>query len=277
MFVEVYGSEFSSANNGFKLFEKIELLGIEDPIDVITSAQFVQLINRNIHVLIPAFQIQSAIQNKVMGKKFWSKLAKKRQKGMSGTDWLKNSNSVATKVDSKAILRQFQHDKENAIVDRMKEDYSSKLAGRLGEYNPEFDTERREFDHKNVRNLNFESFEVLAFIQTNRKVPQVLVDRKPPEGYTTVPPIATSTVANLGRWEEGSYTSLSKIKKDAEEIRSWQQKIVDSKPDAEVKDGAPEGYEYKDKVESGPVLKIKVDMSHKLVDWTKVKVRNGNM
>ena len=36
--------------------------------------------------------------------------------------------------------------------------------------------------------------------------------------------------------------------------------------------GAPSGYTYKGNIEHGPLIKIKVDESSKIIDWKKVKV-----
>jgi hypothetical protein len=87
-----------------------------------------------------------------------------------------------------------------------------------------------------------------------------------------VPPIAVSELANLPQWQAGSYSTTEEIRKDVEGILEWQKKMIDSKEISKFKSGAPPGYIYKDNIESGPVVKIKVDTSSKLIDWSKVKI-----
>jgi len=277
MFSEVYGDKFVVAEKGFKLFDKLEKLATDPAkdtkdFDIITKKQFVGLINTHVNVLMPAFQIQNAIQSKIIGKRFWSRITMRRMKNMNGEDWHRHRGAVVAKVDSKAILNKYHDQKANEILDRMKNSYRSQLIGRLGEFNPQMDTERRLSYHSKLRNLNYESFEDLQVMRANHKLPAVLLDRKPPSGYSTVAAIATDPIANLPQWDDNDYSTLEQIHKDVKDILAWQRTMIDSKEIGKFKSGAPHGYTYKDNIESGPVVKIKVDKNSKLIDWTKVKI-----
>ena len=68
--MQVYGNNFAQANKGLKLFEKIELVATshERTFDIITRKQCIELVNTHVNVLMPAYQMQAAIQQKVMSK-----------------------------------------------------------------------------------------------------------------------------------------------------------------------------------------------------------------
>jgi Ca2+-binding EF-hand superfamily protein len=276
MFMEVYGKEFTVAEKGFKLFEMLNKISTEDVenFDVITKKQFVKLVNSHVNVLMPAFQIQNAIQNKIMGKRFWNRVTKKRMSGMNGDDWKKHRTNVSAKVDSGIVLRKYQEQQGNEIIERMKNNYRSMLIGRLGEYNPNLDTERRVSFHNKLRDLNYESFEELAAMKNRLKVPDVLIEREPEVGYTTVLPIAKSAIANLPQWAPGTYNPTEDVQRDVASILEWQKTMIASKEITKFSTGAKDGYEFKDNVVSGPVVKIKVDKNSKLIDWSKVKVHS---
>ena len=149
MFVEVYGDSFMQANKGLKLFDTIERLAMEGKsIDVITLPQFTKLINTHVNVLIPAFQMQSAIQGRVLGRKFWSRIMSKRTRNMDAAEWKKHVKGHRKKLDTRAVLQGYREKEAEELLERLKRNYKSNLIGRLGKYNPQLDTERRKGVHK---------------------------------------------------------------------------------------------------------------------------------
>jgi len=43
-------------------------------------------VNTHVNVLMPAFQMQSAIQAKVLGRKFWGRITRKRLSGIGADE-----------------------------------------------------------------------------------------------------------------------------------------------------------------------------------------------
>jgi len=52
-------------------------------------------------------------------------------------------------------MNRYRADKTKELLQELKAGYKSKLIGRLGEYNPQLDTERRVTTHTKLKGLNF--------------------------------------------------------------------------------------------------------------------------
>jgi hypothetical protein len=93
-------------------------------------------------------------------------------------DWHKHRKNGLDKVDSKAVLKKYHDQKTEELINRMKNSYRSQLIGRLGDFNPQLDSERRLSYHYKLRDLNYESFEDLSYMRQRHKIPEVRIDRK---------------------------------------------------------------------------------------------------
>ena len=69
---------------------------------------------------MPAYQMQAAIQQKVMGKRFWNKITAKRLRNMDADEWVKQTHGNAKKVDTKAILKGYREQQAKEMLERMK-------------------------------------------------------------------------------------------------------------------------------------------------------------
>jgi len=274
MFVEVYGQEFGKANKGLRLFETIEGMASdhERTFDIITIPQFTTLINTHVNVLMPAFQMQSAIQSKVLGRRFWGRITRKRLNGMGAAEWKKHIKGHRTKLNTNTVLQKYREAEAQKLLDRLRKNYKSSLIGRLGEYNPNLDTERRKNVVSKSKEINYESFEELHHMRSKVSMPPVLEPEILP-GYQTATRIDKTEMANRPVWREDiDYRGVETAKKDVEDIMEWQREIKAAKEVTKFESGAPEGYSYKGNIEHGPLIKLKVDESSRLVDWKTVKV-----
>ena len=277
MFVEVYGEDFAQANKGLKLFEKIELIATshERTFDIITRKQFIDLVNSHVNVLMPAYQMQSAIQSKVLGKKFWNKITSRRLRNMGADEWVKQTHGNAKKIDTHAVLKGYREQQAKEMLERLKNNYRSSLIGRLGKYNPELDTERRTNMHYKTKDMNFGNFEDLHYMLNKSVLPKVL-EREPAPGHFFLEHIAQDEFANRPHWDRdvpGVHRSVESVLDQTKELKKWHQDHVEAKEINTFKDGAPEGYKYKGNITQGPIVKIHVDQSNKVIDWNKANVK----
>ena len=300
MFLDVFGTNFKSNKASKKIFEKLEDLGAEggeSSFGEITKDQFVKLVETNMNVLLPAFQMQGSIQSKVVGQKFWEKIAKKRvdnSHNANSLDFKKLGGGGLTmqkKLDTKTVMKKHHIGLAKDMLEEMQKGYKSKLIGRLGEYNPVLDTDRRVDLHYKLRELNYELMETLQYRRELRVWPEVLLPRdmkgepiKLKDGelkaVTFVPQnkdemkalsIEVSKVGNLPAWRNNE--GGTPWDEEVEEIIRLNAEMSEVKNAATYQPYKTQpGYEIKGQMVEGKLCKIVVDENSKLVDWTKLTV-----
>lgn len=77
---EVYGNNFRTSIYAQRIMEKIHKLGGENGTAEISREQFHKFAAKHPALLFPAFQLQNALQKKIMGVRFWDAAARKRNK-----------------------------------------------------------------------------------------------------------------------------------------------------------------------------------------------------
>ena len=96
---EVYGNNFRTSVYAQRIMEKIHKLGGDNGTGEVSREQFNSFAKKHPALLFPAFQMQHALQKRIMGIKFWDSAARKRNKNfgsaMNLQDFLREINEAA--------------------------------------------------------------------------------------------------------------------------------------------------------------------------------------
>ena len=98
--------------------------------------------------------------------------------------------------------------------------YKSILIGRLGEFNPELDSERRKSMHKKTKHTNFDHFEDLHYMRGKAVMPKAL-DRKLEEGHFFMDHISKDPYVNSPHWEQSDHRTVDSVMEETKKIKQW--------------------------------------------------------
>ncbi|KAJ0412064.1 hypothetical protein ATCC90586_004610 [Pythium insidiosum] len=112
---EVWGSEWERNANAQKVMTKLEAAMSENAHGRLTIHMFQDFSQRHPMLLFPAFQLQTDIQQRVLGERFWRNAAARRAKvNPSDLNWRNMSNMVALSRQSSQKFLETIDDARNA-------------------------------------------------------------------------------------------------------------------------------------------------------------------
>ncbi|TMW58659.1 hypothetical protein Poli38472_010218 [Pythium oligandrum] len=117
---EVWGSEWEQNANAQKVMMKLEAIMRGNPDGRLTITMFQEFAQRHPVLLFPAFQLQTEIQQRVLGERFWRKAARMRGSvNPADLNW-KNVEKIAV------LSRQASNNFHKAMEEAMDEDTSER-------------------------------------------------------------------------------------------------------------------------------------------------------
>lgn len=123
---EVWGSAWEDSNSAQKIVAKLDTIMETTASGKLSVQKFQEFALRHPMLLFPAFQLQTEMQKKVLGEKFWLRAAKKRGSvNPRDLNWasVRTINKVSKKASSKFL---------NALEDDLGEQIANQLRAKPG-------------------------------------------------------------------------------------------------------------------------------------------------